>query len=128
MKCRRQVTDPRAVEAFAIEHAYEDLRIGVRHMPKRVRSDERVDVDHRRLLVAGCWLLAISCAVLESVAATQRGKLPFGKIRAAFRQRMALRSSALNPMTSRARSFASPVSIVRSQPQSRRDAPSASSA
>src|SRR5512132_3884306 len=98
--------NPGARELLSIEHSQQPLWIRVWNVPERIRADERVDVDH--------------CLAAERA---QRGKLFGGKIRAAFRQRIAFMSSSLRPRTSSARSFAQPVSIVRSQAQSNREAP-----
>ena len=76
-------------------------------------------------------LTSITCAT-RSCASVRRAATPLvgipgsalcGKIRAALRHRTSSISCSLSPTASSARSFASPVSIVMSHPQSMRDAP-----
>src|SRR6266571_608486 len=109
---------PRFVDLLAIQHAYERVRIRMRNVAERIRADESVDVGEHGYW-RGYWLLAIGYWLLDGTL-----KLPGGKTRAAFFQRMALISSGRSPITSSARSLAKPVSMVRSVPQSRRSGPS----
>ena len=63
---RGEISDPRAGQPLAREHAHQDVRVGVRKLSEWIGADERRAVDH---------------------AAAQRGKVPEGKSRAAFAQR-----------------------------------------
>src|ERR1051325_9268027 len=118
MKRAWQMSDPGALQAIAPQDTIEHRRFWVRNLAIRKGADESVEVEHWKR-VAGNW---------ERGGYSHRGKLPRGKMRAAFFQRIAARSSPLTPITSRARSLASPVHIVRSEPQSNRFAPRVSSA
>ena len=70
---RWQMTHPRALDSLAIEHAHENVRIRVRHGAKRIRADERVDVESR------AWVQASEGTCSRKIRR---------KMRAALRQRM----------------------------------------
>src|SRR5436305_5698040 len=117
------MTHPGRVDPFPCQYANEHLRIGVRQVAKRIRANKGIDVDHRwprtasgaeRCALRGWWRVSVGELL------STRGKDPGGKIREALRHRMSARSPSDNPITSSARSFARPVSIVRSHAQSRR--------
>src|SRR5690349_8086265 len=97
MKRAWQMADPGTLEPVATQHSLQDFRIRVRNLAEGVWANQRVDVDHVNA--------------------------PFGKIRAAFFHRIFSKCSPRTPMTSSARSFARPVHIVRSEPQSSRGGP-----
>jgi hypothetical protein len=96
MEGSRQVSHPRFRDSFAIEHAHERVGIRMRYFAEWIRADQRRDVERH-----GC----------------NPGKAPGGNIRAALRHLMSSRSGPFTPITSSAHSLASPVSSVRSAPQ-----------
>src|SRR5215213_7998567 len=107
------MTDPGSLESIAFDDTIENLRVRVWDVAERVGTDQGICVDQVQI---------------PRYARDDNGKESFGKMRAAFFHRMFSRSSPFTPMTSSARSLASPVHMVRSHPQSRRSAPSASTA
>src|SRR5207237_4322633 len=109
--------DPGTAQPFTLEHPFKDIRIGMRHVAKRIRADEGVDVDHGfcsrpRGFAAGRFSARRFAAVGklrrgggESCAALGDCK---PKTRAALRQRMSRMSSAdESPVFSSARNLAS---------------------
>ena len=49
---RRQITDPRRLNALPVEHTQERRRLRVGDVSKGIATDERVDVDHVALSIA----------------------------------------------------------------------------
>src|SRR5262249_24059437 len=101
MERARQMSDPGAIEAIALDYALEDFRIRVWNVPERIRPDECVAIDQERI-PRGVYPEERG----DESAGDDTGNAFFGKIRVAFFHRMFSRSSPLTPITSSARSFA----------------------
>ena len=72
---RRQVADPRTVQTLALEHADEDVGVGVRHVPEWIRADVCRAGDGLRAGAAGYVLKsAPSHELFEAITAVREGR------------------------------------------------------